>query len=245
MVFTDSFGENDSEIYESVSGIALFIEFEYRINSLKRYLDLADQAVQESIRKKQKDLVDFTASIKQMRSKSAKDRTDEEQVFLDFEFEAIMWQEEQFLSDKEYFSEYVYMSIIAVLFSLVESVLDAAAEVAAEKPGIKTKVVEIKVAKMPYITKYLYYLNSFCGLDVKVDESVEKSLHTLRKIRNRFLHSLGKDLPEEVKRELVEVLELSHDTGFKIDYQFTLVAFKTVVAFVSSVDRAFEEKFNF
>jgi hypothetical protein len=94
-----------------------------------------------------------------------------------------------------------------MLFSLFETLLS---EVSNDLSKTQNKKIDdLSDNSLPYVKKYLYFLDKVCKLDLKLEEKTLKKLDIIRKLRNNYLHSLEKDIPENIQEELMEMLEIN------------------------------------
>ena len=81
---------------------------------------------------------------------------------------------------------------------------------------------------MPYINRYLTYLQRNCGLLFVIDKSTWKTINMLGDVRNRYIHRIGKDLPSQIQEELDKLIESHASAETKISDQFVQTAFSTI-----------------
>jgi hypothetical protein len=135
-------------------------------------------------------------------------------------------------TDSQHFIQYLRGSTLAHLLSLLEIYLaDVAQEVAGEKPRLTT-------GQEPYIERYLEFLRR-SGLTIVLNTNERKDLDTLRKVRNKFIHEIGKDLPEFIEREVRELLKRANAGEEQIQADFIQVAFVTIGKVAKRVEIAF------
>jgi hypothetical protein len=94
-----------------------------------------------------------------------------------------------------------------MLFSLFETLLS---EVSNDLSKTQNKKIDdLSDNSLPYVKKYLYFLDKICKLNLNIDEETLKKLDIIRKLRNNYLHSLEKDIPENIQEELMEMLDIN------------------------------------
>lgn len=128
-------------------------------------------------------------------------------------------------SDKEHFGEYLRGSTLSHLFSLTEEVFAGVADDVARMLG---EAVDLTEKPMPYINRYILYLERGCGLMLNIDKQSWKTLDALRTLRNRYVHQLDKDLPAAVRDELQRLVDEATEPETDVDDVYVRAAFKTV-----------------
>ena len=128
-------------------------------------------------------------------------------------------------SDEEYFTEYLRGSVISHLFTLVEVLLVNVADDVAEMLG---QTVELPSKPMPYINKYVTYLQRNCGLSMTIDKATWKTVDALREVRNRYVHRISHDMPKEIQLQLQKLIESAETPETELNNVFVRTAFSTI-----------------
>ena len=133
--------------------------------------------------------------------------------------------------DIEYFPEYLRLSTLSFSLSLVEKFLGSLSEEVANDLGIKLK---LEKNKLPYINKYILWLTRGRGIDIDIDNETWKNIDKIREIRNRFIHRISKDIPDVVKKAIIE-------SDKAITDEFVDVALMTLANLVKTIELAYIE----
>lgn len=164
----------------------IFSDFENRISSLQRYFEMNRNNIEKYLKFSKTELAD-----KKQQNITEKDLRAFSRCYF---------------SDEEYFYEMHYLSILLMLFSLFETLLS---EVSNDLSKTQNKKIDnFSDSSLPYVKKYLYFLDKVCKLNLNLDDETLKKLDIIRKLRNNYLHSLEKDIPENIQEELMEMLEI-------------------------------------
>ncbi|MBV6450410.1 MAG: hypothetical protein MHPDNHAH_01134 [Anaerolineales bacterium] len=138
--------------------------------------------------------------------------------------------------DFEYFPEYLRASTLSFSLSLVENLLANLSEEVARDLDIK---VEFENKRLPYINKYILWLTKGCGIDINIDEEVWKSLEAIRQVRNKFVHRIDKDISEEVKKVVSEMVSDIAKKEKTITDEFVDVALLKISKLVKTIELAY------
>ena len=92
---------------------------------------------------------------------------------------------------------------------------------------------------MPYINRYVTYLQRGCGLSLNIDKETWKSIDAIRDIRNRYVHKISRDLPDQIQRTLQELFESDHGAEFKVNDEFVRTAFEVIGSLATKLDVAY------
>jgi len=131
-----------------------------------------------------------------------------------------------------------YLSVILMLFSLFETLLS---DVSVDIAKSENKWVEDHMDKaMPYVRRYLGFLERECKVKVSISEDENKKLDIIRKIRNNYLHSLEKDIPENIQDELKKLMDLE-DNKIRVNADFILMAFQIVGGIAQKLETSYWE----
>jgi hypothetical protein len=101
-------------------------------------------------------------------------------------------------------------------------------DVADEAAGILGAGVELPNKTMPYINKYMFYLQQTCGLAITIDKKTWKTIDALRELRNRDIHRLNRDLPDTIRQQLGDSLISGARFDVQINDGFVHEAFTVI-----------------
>ena len=144
--------------------------------------------------------------------------------------------DEMTLQDMDNIARYHHAAVLAHLFSLAEGLFADVAMDVAQMLGIS---MEPPAKPMPYLNRYVIFLQRTCGLDIQIATSTWKTIDALRAVRNRYVHQLSSDLPPSVTTVLEEIASSSEHEGCTVDRAFVREAFKTLGALALVLDRAY------
>jgi hypothetical protein len=149
------------------------------------------------------------------------------------------YEAEPIQKDIELFEEFVSATIISQLFAIFENLLDGIAKDLSAQSGNPLCLDE---KKMPYINRYIEYLQDPCGLKIKLDKNDWKTLDVYRAVRNKYIHYLGRDLPESLAKQIDEYLRGQVSNGKKVDTEFVTGGFRLVSNLAKKIELAIIEK---
>ncbi len=138
--------------------------------------------------------------------------------------------------DIEYFPEYLRLSTISFSISLVENLLESLSEELAKDLGID---IDLDKRPLPYINKYILWLTRGCGIQITIDKSIWKSLDAIREMRNRFIHRIHRDIPEEVRKVISEMVSSSVDNDSCITDEFVDASLSKLAKLVKIIELAY------
>ncbi len=139
--------------------------------------------------------------------------------------------------DIEYFPEYLRLSTVSFSLSLVENLLEDLSTDIANDIGVK---VDLDKRALPYINKYILWLSRGCGMDIKIDKGLWRSLDAIREIRNRFIHKIDRDIPKHVWEtigEMVSTMTTSENNA--ITDEFVDASLKKIAILVKNIELAY------
>ncbi len=195
----------------------IFSEFETRIASLQRYFEINNTHIKQYI----------NMSKKELQKRKTKDYDDQDiKAFGVCHF-----------ADVEYFYEMHYLSILLMLFTLFETLLyDMTKDISKEQD----KYIDTDEKTIPYINKYALFLKNECGLNIDIAKDSWNKLNIIRKIRNNYLHSLDKDIPENLQQELTETLG-KQKHKITVDEEFISMTFEIIGEIAQEFEKAYWE----
>ena len=138
--------------------------------------------------------------------------------------------------DIDYFPEYLRLSTISFSLSLVENLLGSLSEEIAKDLGISITLDE---RPLPYINKYILWLTRGCGLEIAIDKSMWKSLDAIRELRNRFIHRINGDIPDQVKKVISEMISSTLNSAESITDEFVDTSFKKLSELVKTIELSY------
>lgn len=207
------------DYYYTYAQSEAFLEFQERINSLKTYLEMTNRYVEQYISWQKKKL-------------DATEQNDATAEFLDVQTDA-------FLNVKDYFTQFTFMSINSILFSVFETTLNKIAEAVSREEGMPLK---FEGKNIPYINRYLMFIQD--PLELELEREIWDKLNFIRKIRNKMIHSLSKDIQSFMNNKLKKILDYDFSVDNKeIDYKFTVTSFEIVCETIERIEDAFIKKY--
>lgn len=138
--------------------------------------------------------------------------------------------------DIDTFPEYLRLSTVAYALSLLEDLLVNVSQELAEEAGIE---VSLDNRPLPYINKYIFWFTRTCGLDITVDKSTWKRLDAIREMRNRFIHNISRDIPEEIRHVLNEMAQDVDQNSGVVSDEWVDSSLNTVAALVEHIELAY------
>lgn len=232
---------NNDQPYFSQSGRGIFVGFEYRFLSLRRYINYTHLSNQAYLEYKQKDFNAYKSQFEAPEERfSVHPSTGQKEEYPLKEMTLI--PEEELLSDQKHFNEHLYTSLFTLIYSVFEDFLNQLTSYAAELNGIAVNISPYP-GRMPEIQKRLEFLKYSCGLDTNLDKEFRDELHLHRKIRNEFIHSLEEDLPKKVRKEIEKLVDSPAERFEKPDYEFVMRAYDTFTGITFRIEEAFEKRF--
>ena len=96
---------------------------------------------------------------------------------------------------------------------------------------------------MSYLNKYILWFTRGCGLDITIDKSLWKSIDAIREIRNRFIHKIDRDIPEQVKKVISEMISSALDDENQVTDEFVELSMSKLANLVKKIELAYI-KFN-
>lgn len=137
--------------------------------------------------------------------------------------------------DSDYFMEYLRASVLSHLFTLMEGLLSDVANEVAKMLGQQVELPE----NMPYINRFITYLQRSCGLAIKIDKETWKKIDMLRSLRNKYVHQMNRDLPEHIQQQLQKLIDEAQEPGGIVDDIYVRSAFKTIGSLAEIIDLAY------
>ena len=186
--------------------------FSYRINSINRYWNLNK---------------DFNASYIDSLLKK-KDILESGDYGAEY-FDAFSETHEV---DIDFFPSNLRGYIVSISISALENMLAQLAGEIAKELG---KKIDLDNRKIPFINKYILWFTKDCKMNFSIPKSLNKSLDTIREIRNRFLHNINRDIPDYVKKTMVEMTK-ELDNGNEINDVFVDESLEKLCVLVKKIE---------
>ena len=128
------------------------------------------------------------------------------------------------------------MSTISFSLSLVENLLGSLSEEIAKNTG---KDVVLDKRPLPFLNKYILWLTRGCGIDIEIDKTLWKSLDAIRELRNRFIHKIDRDIPNEVRKVISDMVEAAVEGDNPVTDNFVDVSLEKLASIVKKVELAY------
>jgi hypothetical protein len=138
--------------------------------------------------------------------------------------------------DQSYFPEYLRLSTISFSLSLVENLLSEIAENIATESG---KTVDLDSRPLPNINKYILWLTRNCGIEIEINKDEWKRLDAIRELRNRFIHKIDRDIPEQVKREINQMVSVKSKAEALITDELVENSLKSLGSLVKKIELSY------
>lgn len=190
-----------------------FWEFKYRFQSLQRHWELNRNYIQNHI-----------SILKRVEGDGSA------------EFDDIF--SETTGVDVDYFPEYLRLSTISFSLSLVENLLGSLSDEIAKEMEIN---IELDERTLPYINKYILWFTRGVGMDIIIDKALWKSLDAIREMRNRFIHKIDRDIPNQVKNVIGEMVSTAIDDENLVTDEFVNASLSKLATFVKKIELAYIE----
>jgi hypothetical protein len=231
-----------------------FYEFENRFNSLYRHWQLNKDYISSHIsiinKVKEKDYriefdkshQDYTNYYDGLGDDIKTEEVHPDEVFYDGTAFDVASDNAQ--TDIDYFPEYLRLSTVSFALSLVENFLGNLSAEIAEDMGVNIKLDEREI---PYIDKHILWLTRGCGINITIDKPLRKRLNAIREIRNRFIHRIDRDIPDEVLKVISEMVSGILDDKSSVTNEFVDVSLHNLATLIKNIELAhiaFREKQN-
>lgn len=201
-------------IYESEDiFLQPFWDFKYRFQSLQRHWELNKDFIKNHIKILNK--VDFKTSAEL----------------------SVLYSETAGV-DIEYFPDYLRLSTISFALSLVENFLESLSEDISKDLGLS---VELDKRPLPYINKYILWFSRGCGIEINIDKEIWKSLDAIRELRNRFIHRIDRDIPDNIKKVISNMVSSTISENNNINDDFVNASLKKLAELVKTIEISYIE----
>ncbi len=138
-------------------------------------------------------------------------------------------------TDSEYFSEYINLSVLSFALALIEDLLISISEEIRREVEV---IPELPKKEMPYINKYLNWLVKGMGFDLSIDKKTNRALNTIREVRNKFIHQMSRDLPEQIQKSIKELIENQSPKG-QLSIAFIEKSLHTIAVLAKKIEIAY------
>ena len=138
--------------------------------------------------------------------------------------------------DIEYFPEYLRLSTISFSLSLVENLLGSLSDDIASDLHID---VELDQRPLPYINKYILWLTRGCEIEIDIDKSQWKRLDAIREMRNKFIHKIDRNIPDQVKKVISEMVSSITATDNLVSNEFVDASLINLANLVKTIELAY------
>ncbi|MCU5395970.1 hypothetical protein CN639_24000 [Bacillus toyonensis] len=202
--------------YQSLSTEFEFEVFESRINSLMLYWKKNKEFIDNYIKENEEKLI--TGRLK---SKSA---------------EMDDSQEGAYYSIKENFKEYLYISVNSILYTLLETTLKNIVNLVAQKEEKKVKLCSNNKS---YVDKYIAFLQEEYSLGICLNRQFYKELTLMRKVRNKFTHSLEDEMLQHMRSDWYNISNRTENSYTSyMNFDHTLKCFGIVCEIIMEIENA-------
>lgn len=97
---------------------------------------------------------------------------------------------------------------------------------------------------MPNFNKYVYYFEHECGLRLEIEKETWKTLDALRELRNRYIHELARDVPENIRQQLEAITASEEYANLPTDEAYVRETFRTVGHLAKKLDIAYWTRYE-
>ncbi|PFB62847.1 hypothetical protein [Bacillus cereus] len=202
--------------YQSLSSEFEFAVFESRINSLMLYWKKNKEFIDNYIKVNEEKLI-----TSRLKSRSA---------------EMNHSQEEAYYNIKENFKEYLYISINGILYTLLETTLKNIVNLIAQKEEKKVKLCSNNKS---YVDKYIEFLQEECSLGIYLNRQFYKELTLMRKVRNKFTHSLEDEMLQHTRSDCYNTSNRTENSYTSyMNFDHTQKCFSIVCKIIMEIENA-------
>ena len=134
--------------------------------------------------------------------------------------------------DLDYFPSNLRGYIISIALSSLENLLSELAEEVSNDLG---KKIQLDNRKLPFINKYILWFSRECNLEFSIPKKLNKSLDDIREIRNRFLHKINRDIPDNIAKTMSEMTE-EINTESSVDDKFVDKSLERICELVKKIE---------
>jgi hypothetical protein len=226
---------DEPRFFRSVSGIVEFVKFEGRLHAL----DTLDAAQSASVHA---ELLDLDREIERIsREAEESDGDSETAITVDAALHDWLFDARSWVSDDWLF--FTRASNVAFLLTLLETLLDDLVVVAEMRSGVQRESFEPE-RRRPNIDGHLVFLERGCEMVIPLTKAHRRELDDIRTVRNRLIHTLGKDVPIQVQARLAGLVSSDAHEEFVKSDEFVEHAFRVVGEIASILETAFDQRFG-
>lgn len=138
--------------------------------------------------------------------------------------------------DIEFFPIHLRGSIISLSLSSLENLLNELAEEIAKDLD---KPIELDRRNLPFINKYLLWFTRICKIEITINKEQFKKLDAIREVRNRFIHNLSRDIPENVKKTIGEMTNNISNHKVVVTDEFVDQSLKEISTLVKNIELSY------
>ncbi len=143
---------------------------------------------------------------------------------------------EMISSDSEHFPEYLRLSTISIAFSLFENFLGELCDYISSEKGLELRLDE---RRMPYAEKYLLWLAKGCGFELSIPKELRKRIDAGREMRNRFVHRISRDIPEEIQKVIQNMISDTSRSDIGVTNEFVDLVLEDVSELVKKIEMSY------
>ena len=153
----------------------------------------------------------------------------------DFGAEHLDYFDETHQVDMDYFPSNLRGYIVSIALSSLENMLAELAEEVANDLG---KEIKLDTRKLPFINKYILWFARECNIDFSIPKKINKSLDAIREIRNRFLHKINRDIPDNIIKTINEMTEEIKSIENVVDDNFVDKSIEKICILVKKIENS-------
>ena len=214
-----------------------FLEFEYRLGSLRRFHELTEEATRTDLVRQRDDIDNLSETLASM--ESVFDET------LGIEIVPSEWEgaihtaaEEDHYADQDAFPEFVHHSVLAMTFTELEALLNHLVVLTADDLGVEVELGD----RGAYLDRAFRFLQRQCNVPIDLSKAQRKQLSALREVRNTLIHALSRDLSVAVRAELQELLDQGEKAESAVSRDFVLHALDVIGSIGEDLKQAYEDR---
>lgn len=155
--------------------------------------------------------------------------------------EAMDYFDETHGVDMDYFPSNLRGYIISISLSSLENML---AELAEEVSFDTGKQIKLDNRKLPFINKYILWFTRECNIDFSIPKKMNQNLNAIREIRNRFLHKINRDIPDDILKTMNEMTQEVSDNRNPIDDKFVEKSIEKICDLVKKIETSYINYWN-
>lgn len=213
--FLDHYFKDSIYDPEAIFVVDCFYNFSYRYNSLYRYWLYNKENVKTHLKRLSKTPGCGTAESFDFFSETAE-------------------------VDIEYFTDFLHLSALSFGLSLVEDLLNSLCD---EIKSTSSNIPEMSKKPLPYIDKSLSWLIKSIGLKITLDEQLLNDIKTIRKVRNRYIHQISKDLPDNIRNSINEIIG-KYESEKILSESFIEYSLTTLAELVKTIEISYIEFYH-